>query len=319
MTMRIVDSTGNDDLSRVFVAELDDGSLVEFAESVQPPVPREQKWVLIVSTLRGCPVSCPICDAGGNYRGALSADEILAQIDFLIRRRFPGGVVSIPKLKIQFARMGDPAFNEAVIEVLRRLPFLYDVPGLMPCISTIAPAGQRFFEELIPVKNTLYPNGRFQMQFSIHTTCEATRRRLIPAGIWSFAEIAAYGSRFFSHGDRKITLNFAPVRGLPLDPDRLADWFSPEMFAVKLTPINPTYAAARSGFVGLIDPGDMPACELLAEDFRMAGFETILSIGEMDENRIGSNCGMRVRALEGLPAAGKTPPSAAGRPAGSAA
>jgi len=304
MTMRIVDSTGNDDLSRVFVAELDDGSLVEFAESVQPPVPRERKWVLIVSTLRGCPVSCPICDAGGNYRGALSAEEILAQIDFLIRRRFPGGVVSIPKLKIQFARMGDPAFNEAVLEVLRRLPFLYDVPGLMPCISTIAPGGrEHFFQELISVKNMLYPNGRFQMQFSIHTTCETTRRRLIPARIRSFAELAAYGSRFFSQGDRKIALNFAPARGLPLDPDRLADWFSPEMFAVKLTPINPTCAAARSGLVGLIDPGDMPGCERVADRFRMAGFETILSIGEMDENRVGSNCGMRVRALDGLPAA----------------
>ncbi len=302
MTMRIVDSTGTDDLSRVFIAELDDRSLVECAESVQPPVPRERKWVLIVSTLKGCPVSCPICDAGGNYRGTLTADEILQQIDFLIRRRFPSGVVSIPKLKIQFARMGDPAFNEAVLDVLRRLPLLYDAPGLMPCISTIAPAGhERFFESLISAKNTLYADGRFQMQFSIHTTCEAARRRLIPARVWSFAEISAYGSRFFSHGDRKITLNFAPVRGLPLDPGRLADWFSPEIFAVKLTPINPTYAAARSGFVGLIDPGDGPGCERVADRFRVAGFETVLSIGELDENRIGSNCGMRARALEGTP------------------
>jgi 23S rRNA (adenine2503-C2)-methyltransferase len=315
MMMRIVDSTGNDDLSRVFVAELDDGSLVEFAESVQPPVPRERKWVLIVSTLKGCPVSCPICDAGGNYRGALTAEEILQQIDFLIRGRFPRGVVSIPKLKIQFARMGDPAFNEAVLDVLRRLPLLYDAPGLMPCISTIAPVGrERFFEALIAIKNTLYPDGRFQMQFSIHTTCEATRRRLIPARIWSFAEISAYGSRFVSHGDRKITLNFAPVRGLLLDPDRLVDWFSPEIFVVKLTPINPTHSAVRSGLAGLMDPCDRPGCERMADSFRAAGFETVLSIGELDENRIGSNCGMRVRALEGTPAVRGVPQNGEPRP-----
>jgi hypothetical protein len=42
--------------------------------------------------------------------------------------------------------------------------------------------------------------------------------------------------------------------------------------------------------------------ERVADRFRMAGFETILSIGETDENRIGSNCGMRVRELDGLPA-----------------
>jgi 23S rRNA (adenine2503-C2)-methyltransferase len=298
MTLRIVGSTGNEKLSRVFVGELDDGALVEFAESVQPPVPRGRKWILIVSTLKGCPIACPICDAGGSYRGALTAEEIHAQIDHLVLRRFPRGAVPVSKLKIQFARMGDPAFNDAVLEVLRQLPLRHDAPGLMPCISTAAPAGrERFFEELVSVKNELYPGGRFQMQFSIHTTCESVRRRLIPARIWSFAEIASWSGRFFSRGDRRITLNFAPAKGLPLDPHRLKDWFGPEIFAVKLTPINPTNAAMRSGLAGLIDPADPGACERIADEFRDAGYETILSIGEADENRIGSNCGMSVRAL----------------------
>ncbi len=254
--------------------------------------------MLIVSTLRGCPVSCPICDAGGEYLGKLSAEEILEQIDFLVRRRFPGGAVPVPKFKIQFARMGDPAFNDEVLEVLRRLPLGHDAPGLMPCISTIAPLGRdRFFDELIHIKNALYPDGRFQMQFSIHTTCESARRRLIPAPVWSFDEIAAYGARFFANGDRKPVLNFAPARGLPLDPARLADRFPHDLFAVKLTPINPTAAAARAGLVGLMDPADETACERTAERFRKAGFETILSIGEPGENVVGSNCGMRARAF----------------------
>lgn len=298
MMLRIVGCTGNEELSRVFVGELDDGALVEFAESVQPPVPRERKWVLIVSTLKGCPVSCPICDAGGSYRGTLTADEILAQIEYLVRRRFPHGAVPVSKLKIQFARMGDPAFNDAVLEVLRQLPRRRDAPGLMPCISTIAPAGrERFFDELVSVKNDLYPGGRFQMQFSIHTTCETARRRLVPARVWSFAEIAAWGERFHAPADRRITLNFAPAKGAPLEPRALNEWFSPEIFAVKLTPINPTSAATQSGLVGLVDPDDPEACERIADGFRSAGYETILSIGESDENRIGSNCGMSVRAL----------------------
>ncbi len=298
MMLRIVGCTGNEELSRVFVGELDDGALVEFAESVQPPVPRERKWVLIVSTLKGCPVSCPICDAGGSYRGTLTADEILAQIEYLVRRRFPHGAVPVSKLKIQFARMGDPAFNDAVLEVLRQLPRRRAAPGLMPCISTIAPAGrERFFDELVSVKNDLYPGGRFQMQFSIHTTCETARRRLVPARVWSFAEIAAWGERFHAPADRRITLNFAPAKGAPLEPRALNEWFSPEIFAVKLTPINPTSAATQSGLVGLVDPDDPEACERIADGFRSAGYETILSIGESDENRIGSNCGMSVRAL----------------------
>jgi 23S rRNA (adenine2503-C2)-methyltransferase len=185
-----------------------------------------------------------------------------------------------------------------VLDVLRGLPSGYQMPGLMPCLSTIAPHGrQQFFEELLAIKTALYGYGRFQMQFSLHTTCETARRRLIPTRTWSFAEIAAYGRRFFLPGDRKVTLNFAPARGLPLDPERLADVFAPDVFAVKLTPINPTFASACAGIVGLLDPGDPPGCEREAERFRRAGFETILSIGELDENRIGSNCGMRVRDL----------------------
>jgi len=129
--LEIVHATGDDELAQVFVARLQDGFSIEFVESVQPPVPREDKWVLIVSTLRGCPVGCPICDAGGSYAGKLTREEIMAQIDFLIRRRFPEGSVPIPKLKVQFARMGDPALNEAVVDVLEALPGTYELPGLI--------------------------------------------------------------------------------------------------------------------------------------------------------------------------------------------
>ena len=75
MTLRILHTVGDDELARVFVAETDDGSRVEFVESIQPPHPREEKWVLIVSTLKGCPIGCPICDAGGSFRGQLTSDE----------------------------------------------------------------------------------------------------------------------------------------------------------------------------------------------------------------------------------------------------
>ena len=81
MTLEMVYTSGNDDLARVFVARTADGSPIEFVESIQPPYRREEKWVLIVSTLKGCPVGCPICDAGGDYRGKLTAEEILAQVE----------------------------------------------------------------------------------------------------------------------------------------------------------------------------------------------------------------------------------------------
>jgi 23S rRNA (adenine2503-C2)-methyltransferase len=296
--LKVLFEQGDDELARVFVAETQDGHRFEFVDSTQPPKPRSEKWVLIVSTLVGCPVRCLICDAGGSYEGRLTAEEILAQVDYMVRRRYPDGKVPVPHFKIQFARMGDPAFNSGVLDALIALPKRFDAPGLIPSISTVAPAStQQWFEDLLQVKKRLYPGGRFQMQFSLHSSDEKARRRLVPVKCWSFADIAEYGRRFYEPGDRKITLNFAAALGEPLDPKALREYFDPERFVIKLTPINPTLAAAGSGLVSLLDPCDPVGAQAVVKQFEAAGFQTILSFGEERENEIGSNCGMYVAGV----------------------
>jgi 23S rRNA (adenine2503-C2)-methyltransferase len=293
--LKVVRSEGSDDLARVFVGELEGGRLIEFVESVQPPIPREQKWVLIVSTLHGCPVNCPICDAGGEYGGRLTAEEIVAQVEYLVRMRYPAGRCPIPKLKVQFARMGDPAFNDAVLDAIEEIPRRLEVPGFLPSISTVAPASRdAFFERLIQLKRERFSGGRFQMQFSLHTTDPKAREILVPVRTWSFEQMAAFGERFREEDDRKIALNFAAPVGYPLEPDAIRQIFPAEHFLIKLTPINPTRSAERSGLVGLIDPADPAGCEEVADRFRDVGYETLVNIGELEENAIGSNCGMYV-------------------------
>jgi len=315
--MRIVAEYGNEEIAKVYVAQLRDGregghderTLVEFVESVQPPTPREKKWVLIISSMFGCPVRCRMCDAGGNFSGKLTSEEILMQVDHMVRKRFPDGRVPIPKFKIQFARMGEPALNPAVLDAMVALPERYDAPGLNVSVSTIAPrttTSARFFERLIRVKNDLYRAGRFQLQFSIHTTDEALRDDLIPFRKWSFDEIASYGSRFSDpdSGDKKVTLNFAPTDGYPIDPAALRERFDPERFLIKLTPLNPTVRSKEQRLSSSIDPHDPGTSECLVEDFRRQGFDVVLSIGELEENRIGSNCGQfiqRAMASSGRP------------------
>ncbi len=293
--MRILTSAGEENIATVHLAEMSRGRMVEFVESVQPPIPREKKWVLIISTLFGCPVGCRMCDAGGDYLGPLTREEILEQIDYLIRRRFPDGNVPVSKFKIQFARMGEPSLNPAVLSVLNELSELYNAPGLMPSISTVAPYGtDEFFKRLIEIKNEKYPEGRFQLQFSIHTTDPGQRDNLIPIRKWDFETIARYGEEFLEKGDRKITLNFAPAEGMPVDPDVLLRYFSPERFLIKLTPLNPTYRAVENGLVSRINPHIIEKNRPLVGELRSRGYQVILSIGELMENRIGSNCGQYV-------------------------
>ena len=305
--MRIVAEYGND-LAKVYVAEMREGNagrkhLVEFVESTQPPLTRAQKWVLIVSSMFGCPIRCRMCDAGGDFAGKLTTDEILSQVDYLVQKRYSDGKVPVSKFKIQFARMGEPSMNPSVLEALELLPSRFDARGLNASLSTVAPrsdAVHDFFEELIRIKETHYPGGRFQLQFSIHTSDAKGRDDLIPVNKWTFQEIAAYGHRFvdLGGGDKKVTLNFAPTKGYPIDPAKIRREFDPDTFMIKLTPLNPTVRSNEQSLSSAIDPEDRATSDVLVESFRKEGFDVVLSIGELEENRIGSNCGQFIqRAL----------------------
>ncbi|MEW6717180.1 MAG: radical SAM protein [Chloroflexota bacterium] len=298
--MNIVAVTGREDIAMLYIVEFGKDKLVECVEAVQPPTPREEKWVLLVSTLFGCPVRCLMCDAGGHYKGKLTSEEILAQIDYLVSTRYPDGVVPSKQFKIQFARMGEPTLNNDVLHVLKALPQRYQAPGLMSSLSTIAPRKTDFFfDQLVNIKDKYYSGGRFQFQFSLHTTDEKLRRQLVPIPTWSFAEMADYGKRFYQVGDRKITLNFALAEGTPVDPKILLRHFDPAKFLIKITPLNPTHQAQKHGLASHIDPMLSINKSQVVTSLQEAGYQVIVSIGEREENLIGSNCGQYVlRHLE---------------------
>jgi len=168
--------------------------------------------------------------------------------------------------------------------------------NIIPCISTIAPRGRdSFFERMQQIKERYFSGGRFQLQFSIHATDPAIRDRLIPAAKWSLAEIAEYGHPFVKPGDRKITLNFALAEQNNLNPYILREYFDPQKFLIKITPVNPTINARKNGIGNRVhDPDQADRIPAIAA-LKKAGFEVIISMGESEENKIGSNCGQYVR------------------------
>lgn len=294
--MKVIQKTGPSDLATVYIGENGKGQKVEFVESIQPPFSRDQKWVLIISTMYGCPVGCSFCDAGVYYDGKLTYEDLLFQVDYLIRSRFPDKKVTSEKFKIQFSRMGEPSFNKNVLELLRDLPSLYDIPGFIPSLSTVAPHGtDRFFEELLTIKKELYPQS-FQFQFSIHSTDEAQRKSLIPVKKWDFMKMANYGKRFFDAGGKKVTLNFAISSKSIVATDILKKHFNPDLFLVKLTPVNPTFSAKKNKLDSQVDILGNGHSQLV-QDLMSAGFEVIVSIGELEENLIGSNCGQYIQTM----------------------
>jgi len=294
--VKVFASTGKDSLATVYLAEFEDGKMLEFVEALQPPYSIKDRWILMVSTLFGCPIKCKFCDAGGFYSGKPSAEQIFEQIDYMVGKHFPDFNIPCNKFKIQFARMGEPSLNEEVLLVLGQLAGRYNAPGLIPSISTVAPIGrEHFFEELINIKDQFYPGGKFQLQFSIHSTDEHKRNDLIPIKKWDLRQIASYGEHFFKEGDRKVTLNFALTIDSTIDRTILSNNFDTRKFLVKITPVNPTYQATQNGIRTFINPYEKSFQKEMVNELESAGFEVIVSIGEVEENSIGSNCGQYIR------------------------
>ncbi len=291
--MKVIQRTEKSDIATVYIAESERGERIEFVEATQPPLPLEKKWVLLVSTLFGCPGNCKFCDAGGNYTGKLSVEEMLFQIDYLIKQRFNSNKIDVDKFKIQFARIGEPALNDNVLELLELLPQKYEFKRFIPTLSTVAPAGtEDFFERLLQIKNKLYRKD-FQLQFSIHSTDPGYRDYLMPFKKWALAQIGEYGARFYNADNRKITLNFALTSDSIVDVGTLLNHFTPKKFLIKITPVNPTIEAQKNKIESFIDPeiDDYP----LITKLEAAGYQVILSIGELEENQIGSNCGQYIK------------------------
>lgn len=304
--MKVISRTENSNIATVYIAQDSAGRMVEFVESTQPPLTVNDKWVIIVSTLFGCPVDCSFCDAGGKYQGRLTAEEILFQIEHPVLQRFPDRNIDSGKFKVQFSRMGEPSFNPAVLEVLKILPERFSWKSFIPSLSSIAPAGtEKFFEALLKIKQNIYPDS-FQLQFSIHSTSPEQRDRWMPVRKWSFEKIAEYGQRFYQPGGKKITLNFAVSMESEIDEKVLLRYFDPDLFLVKLTPVNPTYKALANNLASGLPMQEAVEFELVSR-LQAAAYEVILSIGEPEENRIGSNCGQFLQtylnACEKLPEA----------------
>ena len=253
--MRIVSTTGDPKFATVYVAEMrgNPENLIEFVDAVDPRYPKKEKWVIVVSTQIGCPVGCLMCDSGAFFNGNLTKEEIFAQIDhvFSVHRSLftVHCFLNHPKLKIQFARMGEPSLNPNVLDVLQEIPSRYQVKGILPCIATTAPQGSdKWFEKLIQIKEEYYNSGRFQLQFSLNSTDETKRQKIMPIKKWDLKEISKYGERFYQVGDRKVVLNFALADPADFDTQLIADIFNSDKFIIKITPVNPTEAAITNNF-----------------------------------------------------------------------
>ena len=132
---------------------------------------------------------------------------------------------------------------------------------------------EKWFDRLLEIREHFHD---FQLQFSINSTDDTYRDKLMPYPKMSWEWLGDYGKKFFRQGQRKVCLNFAICPDIPVDAHGLRDYFDPNCFVVKLTPVNPTSAGLENQ---LTIAEDRAAAELILQrksaEFESMGFRVI--------------------------------------------
>lgn len=261
------------------------------------PMPLTEKWVITISTQYGCSMNCKFCDVpkvgvGRNATLQDLTDEILLAI-----QQHPE-VNQTKRLNIHYARMGEPTWNNAVLQHVKKvrndiMPFIGH-SLVHPVVSTMLPKNNKklipFLQEWCKIKNDLF-NGDVGLQFSINSTDDAQREYLFSGNSHDLLTISAIGKSLPIPVGRKYALNFALADNSIIDGKRLRELFSPDKFMCKITPLHRTTSCEQNhiettGGYELFTP-----YKAVEEDLKNNGFDVIIFVPSYDEDNGLITCG----------------------------
>lgn len=196
---------------------------------------RNERWMIGVSCMSGCPVRCKFCATGQLKKMQyLTADEIVEQVLFILNRtRFDPR--NAREFKINYTRMGEPFLNEdAVYGAVMKISELF--PDTHHYISTIGIRGSDFS----------WIRRNITLQLSLHSLDEDRRNWLIPyrnkLTIQELGEIR-------TDSNLKTTVNLTLPQEEDFSIEKLKKYFDPNYFFIKLSPINNNDIALSNGLV----------------------------------------------------------------------
>lgn len=190
-----------------------------------------KRTVICCSVMSGCPVGCKFCGTGSKYVRNLKADEIVEQIDIVLKDK---GLIDdindkCSKLQFMFMSMGEPMLNwDNVEKAIRILHKKYDNAQLL--LSTIGCNNDEIFSKIIDLSKEISNIG---LQFSIHKSNDEERNELIPfKNKMNLQKIRDAGTIWWKETGRKPFLNYC-VDGTNNDDknfEELTNLFSPVIF-----------------------------------------------------------------------------------------
>jgi 23S rRNA (adenine2503-C2)-methyltransferase len=262
----------------------------------QEMLPLEEKWVVTVSTQYGCSMNCVFCDVPKVGKGINATyNDLKGQV--ISALLLHPEVKATKRLNVHFARMGEPTWNDEVLEFSRNLltevrPYI-GRSFVHPVISTMMPKNNKnlakFLADWMEIKNYNF-RGEAGLQMSINSTSDDERNVMFSGNSLSLKEISDIGKNLDFPKGRKITLNFA-VAGYEIDAKKLRELFDPSKFLVKLTPMHKTHTALENGIETDGDYTTMYPYLHIEEELKAVGFDVIVFIASEYEDLGRITCG----------------------------
>lgn len=194
----------------------------------------QERTVLCISTMCGCPMGCRFCGTGDYFVRALTAEEIAGQAEYILSSQIDGiEPLSIKKLQIMVMSMGEPAMVKALWDAFRTLHIKYPNAALL-----ISSSGPKI--DYTWINQMSYEIPTVGLQFSVHESTDEARDQLIPfKNKLTLAEIARQGIIWNAYTKRKPYFNYCAHDGNTSDDDvkRLFNLFNPEVWEATVSVI----------------------------------------------------------------------------------
>lgn len=264
-----------------------------------------KKWVATISTQKGCPMKCKFCDCPRfGFFGNATVADMAYEVETILQGE---EVKNTDRFNVHFARMGEPTFNQNVLDFARgELKPLVNryikAKTVHPVVSTMLPKSNKQLEEFIlewcRIKNNEY-NGEAGLQFSINSTDDEQRNEQFSGMSLSLAEIAALAKKLPMPKGRKYTLNFAVTAETILDAKRLSELFDKDKFIVKITPIHETNSAVTNGFDVTTSYTDYDVYRKFEQPLLAEGWDVIVFVPSKEEDSDRITCGNAIITIYG--------------------
>jgi 23S rRNA (adenine2503-C2)-methyltransferase len=211
-------------------------------------LPLEEKWVVTTSSQYGCSMNCKFCDVPKAGSGINATHKDIIDQVFTTIALHPE-VTYTKRLNHHHARMGEPTWNPAVltstVTLSEQLQAHFDSVHYHPVVSTMMPKHHfgltHFLETWCMIKNDVM-GGEAGLQLSINSTDEDERHWMFSGNSMPFLFMEDTIKKLPKPIGRKYTLNFA-IAQWEIDPDTLLEFFDPEDWICKLTPMHKTDTA----------------------------------------------------------------------------